>query len=124
MVTSKQLKLIKGGKKASLPLERDLVQAIRDGLTRIGIVHWSGRLYVHGGHPPYLPVLGPGTPDILGVFRGARLFGIEAKRSLSDVTSPAQLQWHWIAAQQGIRVYVARDVDEALKWAAAQQTLA
>ena len=75
-----QLRLLK---KADMPrpeLERELVDAIRTLIHAMGLVHWTGRMFISNHHPPYLPVLGPGTPDLLVLSRKGVLLGIEAKR--------------------------------------------
>lgn len=118
-----QLQLIKGAKNAPRPgPEKDLVRAILDGLKRMGILCWSGRIHVFNHRPPYLPVLGPGTPDVLGIFPNGKMFGIEGKRP-GEKPSNEQLWWHAAFRAQGGRLYVATDAGEALKWADANRRL-
>jgi hypothetical protein len=118
-----QLRLIPGAKNKPRPApEKDLVRAIIDGLKKMGILCWSGRIHVRGHLPPYLPVLGKGTPDILGIFPGGQMFGIEGKRP-GEKPSTEQLWWHASFRAQGGRIYVATDVDEALFWAQAARRI-
>lgn len=100
-------------KAVPLPLERELVDAIRDMLNQFGVLHWSGRIYVRrSGRRAFLPALGTGTPDIIGVVRG-RMFAIEAKRSDKDRARDSQMDWMRLARAHGIACGVARTVSEA-----------
>lgn len=100
--------------RAAAPLEKHLVDAIRHAFKRMGLVTWSGRIWVRGHRPPYLPVLGPGTPDILGVTRQGRLFGVEAKRDDASHDRPSQEAWRAYAAATRIAVVTVRSVGEAV----------
>ena len=111
-----QLRLIRSAEMPKAPLEKGLIQAIRDGLSRMGITNWSGRIFVHNHKPPYLPTLGAGTPDVIGVLPSGKMFGIEGKRGEADKPSDVQLWWHACARATGVQVYVARDVEGALRW--------
>jgi hypothetical protein len=96
-----------------IPLERELVDAIRDMLSAYGALHWSGRIFVKRGRRTFLPALGTGTPDIIGVVRG-RMFAIEVKRSDKDKERPAQTEWMRQARAAGVACGTARTVHEAL----------
>ena len=78
------------------------------------------RVILHdvGAGPPFLPSLGPGTPDILGIFpeRQGRLFGLECKRARSDKERVAQLRWHERARFYGIPVATVRSIEEAIEF--------
>jgi hypothetical protein len=97
------------------PLEAELVDAIREALTRLGILNWSGRIRVFGHKTPYLPVLGKGTPDILYV-RAGRLGGLEAKRDDDKNLNPHQVAWHRLAKAHRIRVTKVASVEEAIRF--------
>jgi hypothetical protein len=55
----------------------------------------------------------PGTPDILGVLPGGRLFGLEVK-TRSGRQQPSQVAWQLRAEENGVRYAVVRSVTEAL----------
>ena len=115
-----QLRLLPKASMPAAPLERELVDRIRAGLTKLGLLNWSGRLWIRGGHPPYMPILGSGTPDILFVTRDGRLRGIEAKRTASDDLRATQELWREVAARSGVVVLRTHDCAEALRWALEQ----
>jgi hypothetical protein len=90
-------------------LEKDLVAIVRGELERLGYKTWSGRIRIFGRPldgsegPPFIPILGPGTPDILGVFPPmspayGRMFGLEMKRDLSEKERQSQREWRMMAA--------------------------
>lgn len=94
--------------------EKDLVNAIRRGLTKMGVLNWSGRIHVRNHRPPYLPILGPGTPDILWL-AGGKFGGIEVKRGdVKAKPDPAQWSWHAVAQFHGMHVITVNDVRSAL----------
>jgi hypothetical protein len=113
---------------ARAPLEKDTVDATRVALEKLGYLTWSGRAAIYDpsaeareeriarGWPLFLPVLGPGTPDVLGVFPGGegRLFGLEFKRELSDKERLSQRKWHARAKAWGISVATVRSAQEAI----------
>ena len=70
------------------------------------------------GWPPFIPALGTGCPDILGVMpdRGGRLFGLECKRAESDKERVAQVKWREMASYWGIPCATVRTVDEAVEY--------
>ena len=110
------------------PLEKNAVDAARAALEKLGYLTWSGRAAIYDpsaeareerlarGWPLFLPVLGPGTPDVLGVFPGGggRLFGLEFKRTLSDKERLSQRKWHARARAWGIPVATVRSAGEAI----------
>lgn len=114
------------------PLETKLVDAIREALAALGIANESGRIYT-GGRPPFLPILGPGTPDILlwihqrrtdglnpRTVSAAEMHGIEAKRTLSDKARASQVAWHERWGRIGVRVTVVSTVADAVRFAKEQ----
>lgn len=107
------------------PLERDLVDDIRAALGRLGHKTWSGRVAIFsceacGARPsvPFIPALGTGCPDILGVTSGraGRLFAIECKRDASEKERASQRAWREEAAYWGIACAVIRSVSEAVEF--------
>jgi hypothetical protein len=95
-------------------LEKDLVDAIREALSAMGIVTWSGRVYARrGGRRNFVVALGPGTPDVLGVVNG-RMFAIEAKRDEKSLERESQIEWMANARRAGVECGTARSVAEAL----------
>jgi hypothetical protein len=72
------------------PLEKDVVDETRAALEKLGYLTWSGRIAIYDatpeareariarGWPLFLPVLGPGTSDVLGVMpeRAGRFFAL------------------------------------------------
>lgn len=140
-VRGQQLSFLPASEMPLPPLEKDLVVSVRAALEKLGYLTWSGRVAVyeriaalanartlketHKGTegseyaaPPFLPSLGPGTPDILGVFpeRRGRLFGLECKRARSDKERAAQLRWHEQARFYGVPVATVRSVEEAIEF--------
>ena len=107
-----QLRLLKAADMPRRPLEKELVNAIRLVAHRMGLVTWSGRIYIFNHKPPYLPVLGDGTPDVLGVFRDGRMFGIEAKRDSGSKERESQCLW--AAKHPSVKVATVRSVEEAV----------
>lgn len=107
-----QLRMLPAAEMPKAPLEKELVDSIRLVAHRMGMITWSGRIFVHGHKPPYLPILGPGTPDILGIFRDGRLWGVEAKRDSSSKERDTQKLWR--LTNPGVLVCVARTVEEAV----------
>ena len=117
------------------PLEKVLVKDIRDALEKMGYKTWSGRIRIFG-RPldgseglPFVPILGPGTPDILGVYppmspAHGRMFGLEAKRDLCEEERVSQQQWRMMAAAWRIGVEVVRSVDHAVQWVEERRHLA
>lgn len=103
--------------KASMPkpaLEKDLVYAIRAAFDKLGIWNESGRIAVFGrGKVRYLPVLGPGTPDLLCWTSTGRMFGIEAKRDTDSKERDSQREWREAARVRGVIVRTCRSVREA-----------
>lgn len=111
----------------SVPLENDLVDRIRAALAKMGYLTWSGRVAIFDptpearqeraarGWPPFIPALGAGCPDIVGIFPGGsgRFFGIECKRAESDKERLAQIAWRERAEAWGVFCCVARSVDGA-----------
>lgn len=99
--------------------ETELVRSILATLARMGIWAWranagsrvmpatdrSARRMFRGAPA--------GTPDILGVLPGGRLFGLEAKTARGRVR-PSQSAWHATAERHGVLVAVVRSVSEAL----------
>lgn len=117
------------------PLEKDLVREIRDVLERMGYKTWSGRIRIFGRPldgsegPPFIPILGPGTPDILGVFpplspAHGRMFGLEAKRDFSEEERASQQRWRTMAAAWRIGVEVVHSVEHAVEWVEERRHLA
>lgn len=108
-------------------LEKDLADRIRAALAKMGFLTWSGRVAIFDptsearqaraarGWPPFIPALGPGCPDILGVFPGgsARLCAIETKRAESDKERLSQVKWRERSTAWGVFCVVARTVEEA-----------
>ncbi len=95
-------------------LERELVDAIRTLIHAMGLVHWTGRMFISNHHPPYLPVLGPGTPDLLVLSRKGVLLGIEAKRDASSKLSESQKVWQ--ARYPTVKVAEIRTAEEAAQF--------
>jgi hypothetical protein len=110
------------------PLEKDVVDETRRVLEKLGYKTWSGRVAIYDatfearearllkGWPLFLPALGLGTPDILGVMpdRAGRLFGLEFKRDLSEKARASQKEWHEVAAYWGILCSIVRSTVEAV----------
>ena len=110
------------------PPEKNLVARLRAALSKMGYLHWSGRVAVYDpspaahaarlerGWPPFLPALEPGTPDILGVFprSSGRLFGLECKRAESDEERRSQIAWRRRAEAWGVFVETVRSVEEGI----------
>lgn len=109
-----QLRLLKSSEMPKPPLEKHLIDAIREVAKRMGLDTWSGRIFVHGHKPPFLPVLGPGTPDILGVFRTGLFWGLEGKRDDKSLERESQLIWR--ARYPQVLVETVRTVDEAVEF--------
>lgn len=109
-------------------LERDLVDRLRAALAKMGYLAWSGRVAIFDatpeaareraarGWPPFIPALGTGCPDIIGVFPGGsgRLFAVECKRAASDKERLAQIAWRERTRDWGVFCLVARNVEEAI----------
>jgi hypothetical protein len=106
-----QLRLLRKAEMPKAPLERELVDAIRALAHKMGLIQWSGRIFVLRGKPPYLPILGPGTPDVLILARDGRLLGIEAKRDESSQERQSQVLWR--AQFPTVKVAVVRSTVEA-----------
>ena len=112
------------------PLEKDLVERIRAVLGKMGYHTWSGRIAIYDvseearqeraarGWPPFLPALGAGCPDILGIFpdQHGRLFGLECKRADGDKERAAQKAWKELADYWGIPTATVRSVEEAVSF--------
>jgi hypothetical protein len=104
------------------PLEEDLVNRTRAVLGKLGYLTWSGRIRIFdrpldGSRGiPFIPSLEPGCPDILGVMPDCtgRLFGVEAKRDLSEKERASQIAWHEKARYWGVLVVTARTVQEVV----------
>jgi hypothetical protein len=109
-----QLRLLPKTTMPRASLEADLVIAIRKAIAAFGLVHWTGRMFVSNHHPPYLPVLGPGTPDILVLSRKGVLLGIECKRDASSKLSESQKVWQ--ARYPTVKVAEVRTVEEAAQF--------
>jgi len=58
--------------------------------------------------------LGIGSPDLIGVLRGGRVFAVEVKTPIGRL-SPEQKAWWQAASKWAIAGGVARSVDEALE---------
>lgn len=113
-----------------VPLEKDVVDETRRALKKLGYLTFSGRAAIYDptsearderiarGWPLFLPVFGPGTPDVLGVFpkSGGRLFGLEFKRDLSEKERATQIRWRAMAEAWGIPVQTVRSTDEAIEF--------
>jgi hypothetical protein len=112
--TKGQLRLLPAASMPRAPLEAALVDAIKVVAHRMGFDVFSGRMRIFGHRPPYLPVLGPGTPDLLLVHRDGRLLGIEAKRDASQELRQSQKLWQ--AMHPAILVLETRSVEEAAEW--------
>jgi hypothetical protein len=99
--------------------ETQLVRSVLDALAARGIWSWreNSGLTVFGsmGGASRRVVRGApkGTPDILGVLPGGRLFGIECK-SAKGRQNPNQKAWEQRAAKHSVRYGVARSVSDAL----------
>ena len=112
------------------PLERDVVDMTRAALEKMGYLTWSGRAAIYDptpegrqvrlerGWPLFLPILGPGTPDVLGIMpeRQGRLFGLEFKRDLGEKERASQTKWREMASYWGIICATVRSVDEAVTY--------
>ena len=112
------------------PLEKDLVENTRRALKKLGYHTWSGRTAIFDptpearaariakGWPLFFPALEPGTPDIVGIMpdRKGRLFGLEAKRDLSEKERASQKKWRENAAYWGVICTTVRTVDEAIEF--------
>jgi len=112
------------------PLEKDVVDTTRTVLEKMGYLTWSGRAAIYDptpeardarlerGWPLFLPVLGPGCPDVLGIMpeRQGRLFGLEFKRNLSEKERASQSKWREMASYWGIICATVRSVDEAVTY--------
>ena len=107
----RQLRLVRKADMPRAPLEKHLVDAIRQLAPKMGLIQWSGRIAVWGHQPPFLPVFGAGTPDVLGVFRDGRMWGLEAKRGPNSKERETQLVW--AAAHPYVLVETVRTVEEA-----------
>ena|SRR5271155_1614005 len=117
------------------PLEKDLVIIVRGELERRGYKTWSGRIRIFE-RPldgsmgiPFVPVLGPGTPDILGVFpplsaAHGRLFGLEMKRDLSEKERASQIKWRTEAAAMRIACKTFCSLEDALHFVEEHRHLA
>lgn len=101
--------------KASMPkaLEKDLVYAIRKAFSKVGIPNESGRIAVFGARVRFVPVFGPGTPDLLCWTSTGRMFGIEAKRDLSSRDRQTQIDWREAWLRRGVITRTCRTVREA-----------
>ena len=112
------------------PLEKDLVKNTRAALKKLGYLTWSGRTAIFDptpearaariakGWPLFFPALEPGTPDILGIMpdRKGRLFGLEAKRDLSEKERASQKKWREMADHWGVISTTFRTVQEAIEF--------
>ena len=107
----RQLRLVRKADMPKAPLEKHLVDAIRQLAHKMGLIQWSGRIAVWGHQPPFLPVFGAGTPDVLGVFRDGRMWGLEAKRGPNSKERESQLVW--AAAHPYVLVETVRTVEDA-----------
>jgi len=119
-----------------VPLEKDLVDRIRTVLEKLGCKMWSGRVAIYDvseeareeraarGWPPFLPALGTGCPDILGIFpdRRGRFFGLECKRADGDKERAAQKAWRQLADYWGIPTATVRSVEEAVSFLEAHRS--
>jgi hypothetical protein len=109
------------------PLEKDLVTIVRGELKRLGYKTWSGRIRIFdrpldGSQGiPFIPALEPGCPDILGVWpplspAHGRLWGLEAKRDLSEKERASQIKWRTEAAAMRIACKTFSSVSEAVQF--------
>jgi hypothetical protein len=99
--------------------ETDLVRAILGALRLRRVWAWranSGTIVLKANAKAQRRVVrgaAAGTPDILGVLPGGRLFGLEVKVPGGRVR-PSQTAWHVQAAQHGVAVAVVHSISEAL----------
>lgn len=109
------------------PLEKGLVVIVRGELERRGYKTWSGRIRIFdrpldGSQGiPFIPALGTGCPDILGVFpplspAHGRFFGLEMKRDLSEKERTSQIKWRTEAAAMRVACKTFSSVDEAVEF--------
>lgn len=111
-----QARLLPRSKMPKAPLEKTLVHDIRRTLAGLGVWTESGRVAVFGQRGVrYLPVFGPGTPDVLCWTSTGRMFGVEVKRDDRSRERDTQRQWRELAHARGVVVRVCRTVREAVE---------
>jgi hypothetical protein len=104
-------------KRKSKPVEQDLTRAILQALTtQLGVFCWrnnSGTMPAeHKGKARYIHMSPTGSPDIFGILRGGKLFGIEVK-SKTGKQSAKQEAWGNRMIKLGAHYDVVRSIGEA-----------
>ena len=98
--------------------ETQLVRGVLDALAARGTWAWrvnSGATIIKSAKygDRFLSGAPKGSPDILGVLPGGRLFGIECKTAAGR-QNPNQKAWEQKAAKHGVRYGIARSITDAL----------
>lgn len=97
--------------------EAPILKAILQALELRGVCAWRANagLTVIGKGTSRRVIRGapPGTPDVIGILKGGRFFGLEVK-SPTGRANRAQLAWQRRANELGARYEVVRDVRSAL----------
>lgn len=92
--------------------EQPIVAAILKAFATLGVWAWRTNAgTAHGGKIRLAPA---GTPDILGVLRGGRLFGIECKDPKTGRARAAQEVWRVRAEHWGVLYGKVTSLSEAL----------
>lgn len=97
--------------------ETELVKSILSALPALQVWCWRVNAGVtvlgHGKARRVIRGAPAGTPDILGVLPGGRLFGLEVKTERGRLED-SQRKWHAVAEAFGVRVSVVRSVSQAM----------
>lgn len=100
------------------PVEQDLVRATLQALTtQLGVVCWrnsSGTMPAeYKGQTRYIHMSPAGSPDIFGILKGGKMFGLEGK-SKTGKQSAKQKAWERMMLKIGAHYAVFRSIGEAV----------
>ena len=102
----------------SHPVEQDLVRETLQAITlQLGVVAWrnsSGTMPAeYKGKVRYIHMSPAGSPDIFGILRGGKMFGLEGKAKTGKQTAK-QKAWERMMLKLGANYAVFRSVGEAV----------